>query len=158
MSNGQKFVKNPSSGSRVSPCGRRDMTQLTVAFRNFANAPKNKVMNSAFWCGLSQKQYADRGTVLQAEIAFACCAQDVTPKYNSCVTLLVTSLSVCRSVAHYCTAVDTSHAKETEKLLCRLIRSPSFLDKATPSHTSHIQNPHQQEEVSRYTDWILKWE
>jgi len=39
-----KFHKNPSSGSRVVPCGqtdgRTDMTKPTVAFRNFANAPK----------------------------------------------------------------------------------------------------------------------
>ena len=35
-----KFHQNPSSGSRVVPCGRTegqtDMTKLTVAFRNFA--------------------------------------------------------------------------------------------------------------------------
>jgi hypothetical protein len=36
-----KFHGNPSSGSRVVPCGRKDTTKLTVAFRNFANAPKN---------------------------------------------------------------------------------------------------------------------
>ena len=35
-----KFHENPSSGSRVLPCGRADMTKLTVAFRNFANAPQ----------------------------------------------------------------------------------------------------------------------
>jgi hypothetical protein len=34
-----KFNQNPSSGSRVVPCGRTDMTKLIVAFRNFANAP-----------------------------------------------------------------------------------------------------------------------
>jgi hypothetical protein len=34
-----KFHENPSSGSRVVPSGRTDM-KLTVAFRNFANAPK----------------------------------------------------------------------------------------------------------------------
>jgi len=27
--------------SRFVPCGQTDMTKLTVAFRNFANAPKN---------------------------------------------------------------------------------------------------------------------
>ena len=36
--------QNPSSGSRVVPCGRvggqTDITKLTVAFRNFANAHK----------------------------------------------------------------------------------------------------------------------
>ena len=33
-----KFHENSSSGSRVVPCGRTDMTKLTVAFRDFANA------------------------------------------------------------------------------------------------------------------------
>jgi hypothetical protein len=39
-----KFHENPSSGSRVffmRPDGQADMTKLIVAFRNFANAPKN---------------------------------------------------------------------------------------------------------------------
>ena len=36
----QSFIKNPSNGSRVVPCGQTDMTKLIVAFRNFANAPK----------------------------------------------------------------------------------------------------------------------
>ena len=39
--------ENPSSGSRVVPCGqtnrRTDMTQLIDAFRNFANAPKKEI-------------------------------------------------------------------------------------------------------------------
>ena len=35
-----KFHENPSSGSRVVPCGRTDMMKLIVAFRNFANAPE----------------------------------------------------------------------------------------------------------------------
>ena len=38
-----KFHENSSRGSRVVPCGQRDMTKLTVAFSNFANAPKSKV-------------------------------------------------------------------------------------------------------------------
>jgi hypothetical protein len=28
-------LENPSSGSRVVPCGQTDMTKLIVAFRNF---------------------------------------------------------------------------------------------------------------------------
>jgi hypothetical protein len=36
-----KFNQNPSSGSRVVQCGQTEMTKLVVAFRNFANAPKN---------------------------------------------------------------------------------------------------------------------
>ena len=36
-----KFHQNPSIGSRVVPCGQTDMGKLIVAFRNFANAPKN---------------------------------------------------------------------------------------------------------------------
>ena len=35
-----KFHEDPSSGSRVVPCGWTDMTELTVALRNFAQAPK----------------------------------------------------------------------------------------------------------------------
>jgi hypothetical protein len=34
-----KFHENPSSGSRVVPCGRTETTRLIVVFRNFANAP-----------------------------------------------------------------------------------------------------------------------
>jgi hypothetical protein len=41
-----------SSGSRVFPCGqtdrRTDMTKLIVAFRNFANAPKNSGLNQKY--------------------------------------------------------------------------------------------------------------
>jgi hypothetical protein len=40
-----KFHEDPSSESRVVPCrqmgGQTDMTKLTVAFQNFANAHKN---------------------------------------------------------------------------------------------------------------------
>jgi len=38
-----KFHENPSSGTRVVPCGRTDIdtTQLIAAFRSLANAPKN---------------------------------------------------------------------------------------------------------------------
>jgi hypothetical protein len=35
-----KFHQNPSSGSRVISCGQTDMTKITVAFRNFADASK----------------------------------------------------------------------------------------------------------------------
>ena len=34
------FHENPSSGSRVFPCGRTNMRKPTVAFRNVPNAPK----------------------------------------------------------------------------------------------------------------------
>jgi hypothetical protein len=36
-----KFHENPSSRSQAVSCGRTYMKKLTVAFRNFANAPKN---------------------------------------------------------------------------------------------------------------------
>jgi hypothetical protein len=39
-----KCHQNPSSGSRVIPNGRTDMTKLIVYFRNFANAPKNALL------------------------------------------------------------------------------------------------------------------
>jgi hypothetical protein len=42
-----KFHENPSSGSRVVPCGQTDgqadTTELIVDFRNFAEAPKNSM-------------------------------------------------------------------------------------------------------------------
>ena len=40
-SNIKVHKKKTSSGSRVVPRGRTDMTKLIVAFRNFANAPTN---------------------------------------------------------------------------------------------------------------------
>jgi len=38
-----KFHYNPSNVSRVVPCGRTDMTKLTVAFRYSADATTNTV-------------------------------------------------------------------------------------------------------------------
>jgi hypothetical protein len=55
-SSNMKFLKkNPSSGSRVVPCGRKggridgqtDMTNLIVALRNFANRPKELTFDPA---------------------------------------------------------------------------------------------------------------
>ena len=40
-SSNTKFHENRSSGSRVLPCGRTDMTKLIVALHNFAKLPKN---------------------------------------------------------------------------------------------------------------------
>jgi len=37
--------ENPPSGSLVGPSVRTDTTELTVAFRNFANAPKSVIKN-----------------------------------------------------------------------------------------------------------------
>jgi hypothetical protein len=43
----KSYDENPYIGSRVVPCGRRDRQadtmKLTVAFRNFANAPKKRM-------------------------------------------------------------------------------------------------------------------
>jgi len=36
-----KFHENPSSGSKVVPCGQTDVTKLVVNFLDAANAPKN---------------------------------------------------------------------------------------------------------------------
>jgi hypothetical protein len=36
-----KFNENPSNGNRLASCVQTDMAKLTVALRNFANAPKN---------------------------------------------------------------------------------------------------------------------
>ena len=49
-----KFRETPSSVSRVVPCGqsdgRTDVTKLTVAFRDFVNAPKNYKCDSRLNC------------------------------------------------------------------------------------------------------------
>jgi hypothetical protein len=54
-----KFHENPSSGSRVVPCGRTDrrtdMTHLIAAFRNLANAPKNLVIVAHLQYGVTQR-------------------------------------------------------------------------------------------------------
>ena len=51
-----KFHQNLSIGSRVLPCGQTneqtDVTKLTVAFRNFANAPKNSYLLPAADAGV----------------------------------------------------------------------------------------------------------
>ena len=41
-----KFHENPSSGSRVAPSGRTNMTKFIVAFRHFVYAPKHKKTKS----------------------------------------------------------------------------------------------------------------
>ena len=50
-----KFHENPSSKRQVAPCeqtdGRIDMTMLTVAFRNIANAPKMKELEMGYRTG-----------------------------------------------------------------------------------------------------------
>jgi hypothetical protein len=48
-----KFHENPSSRSRVVPCGwtdsRTDMTKPIVSFRNFANASKNVIITKILY-------------------------------------------------------------------------------------------------------------
>jgi hypothetical protein len=64
-----KFHENSSRGTRVVPCRQTDMTKLTVAFSNFANAPKSKVYkmnnlkleetlfrNTLMFCSKTEKQ------------------------------------------------------------------------------------------------------
>ena len=41
-----KFHSTLSSGSRVVPSGRTDMTKLIVVFRNFANVPINVILKA----------------------------------------------------------------------------------------------------------------
>ena len=41
-----KYHENPSSWTQTVVCGQTDMRKLTVAFRNFANAPNNENLSS----------------------------------------------------------------------------------------------------------------
>ena len=64
----RKILKYPSSDSSIVPCerkdGRLDMTELTVAFRNFANAPKHyeNVQYKSFY----YRVWLDRNTLLES--------------------------------------------------------------------------------------------
>jgi hypothetical protein len=55
-----KFHQTPSSGSRVDPRERTDMTKPTVAFRKFVNAPKNSL----------QHKYTARATSCEVTIHY----------------------------------------------------------------------------------------
>ena len=59
-SSNKKFRQNPSSGSRVVPCGqtdrRRTNMKVIVAFRNFANAPNNELPQTINWY-TARRQY-----------------------------------------------------------------------------------------------------
>jgi hypothetical protein len=58
-----QFHENPSSGSRVVPCGRTDMTKLIAAFRNFAQAPKKHLENCCLpICGSVRRHQRHGGT------------------------------------------------------------------------------------------------
>ena len=62
-----KFHENPSSRSRVVPCGRTDM-KLIVTFRNFSNAPKNTFLKiNYFLCPHSKmwKKASSSNEILQ---------------------------------------------------------------------------------------------
>jgi hypothetical protein len=66
-----KFHENPSHGSWTAPCGRTDgLTdrqdmKLIVAFRNFANAPKNHTSNShCTYTGKLQSYFSARHVVV----------------------------------------------------------------------------------------------
>jgi hypothetical protein len=52
-----KFPENPSSGSRVIPCGRTDRHDeaYVVAFRNFSNAATNKESCGGHVCATTYK-------------------------------------------------------------------------------------------------------
>jgi len=50
-----KFYENQAIGSRVIPCRWTDMTKLIVAFRNFADAPKNAGERMTTFCRRAQK-------------------------------------------------------------------------------------------------------
>jgi len=49
-----KFHENPSSGSRVVPCGRTDgqteVRKLIISFYNFAKSPKNSGVKNFRLC------------------------------------------------------------------------------------------------------------
>jgi hypothetical protein len=51
-----KFHENPSSGSRVVPCGQTDKTKPIVTFRSFANEPKKNFVHR-FICSIKLANY-----------------------------------------------------------------------------------------------------
>ena len=60
-----KFHENPSSGSRVVPCGQTDMTNLTVAF-HYLLARLNTVFQSLeTYCCHCMRSWCNIGALLQ---------------------------------------------------------------------------------------------
>ena len=51
-----KLHENPSSGGPVVPCGgtKEQTTQLIIAFRNFADKPKNRIATNSVMCAVQQ--------------------------------------------------------------------------------------------------------
>jgi hypothetical protein len=43
-----KFHENPSSGSWIAPRGQTNTKQLIDTFRNFANTPKNDILENCY--------------------------------------------------------------------------------------------------------------
>jgi hypothetical protein len=57
-----KFYPNMSTGSRVFPCERTDMTKLIVAFRNFGKAPKQFFTKNKITLVINSSMYISGST------------------------------------------------------------------------------------------------
>jgi len=51
-----KFHENLSSGSRVVPCRRMEMTKLIATFSNFANVPKKLICRIGLTILIAKRQ------------------------------------------------------------------------------------------------------
>jgi len=56
-------MKIHSVGGRAVPCGRTDMTELIVAFRRFAGAPKSRILMTVWRCAVCCRIPVESGSV-----------------------------------------------------------------------------------------------
>jgi hypothetical protein len=122
--------ENPSSGSRIPPCGqkdgRTDMTKLTVAFWNFANAPEN-VHSLTLSNTLKNFQ-----CVIFIHVCTGIAFHVVVWLHGIYVCL---KLDDCRQLGHAVVQFDTQEPKFRSKLLPTI--SGTFLS-CTLKNTKHV--------------------
>jgi hypothetical protein len=101
-----KFRENPSCGSRVVPCGQRDrrtngqtdMTEVVVAFRNFANAPNT--------CAATNKVIKQRAKIICKY--FIPCTTTTTLNVLICSSFLLYVTLASLKKLHYCDLSSSS--------------------------------------------------
>ena len=100
-----KFHQNPPSGNRVVLCGQTDMTELIVALRSFANAPKKLLR--LFTSGFVRKRVKRRFLILNVSAGNITLASNMLPaKYGLSGYVVLVVLLCCAHRSRVCCAVS----------------------------------------------------